>query len=339
MQIANSIWHRFKPISDLRLLISGLCAFLWALSVPADAQQAKKVWRMGVLSGGYGAQNVQLDALRNGLRELGYVEGQNIVIEYRYSEGKHERLPNLAAELVRLKADVIYACCPGGPTSLAAKNATTTIPIVFVRLGDPVGRGPVASLARPGGNVTGLSGFAELHGKQLELLREAVPKIARVAVLLNPAIHADSLKEFEPLAKGLGVQLQLLETQTPSDLDNAFSAMAKGRVDALAVWASPMFFTHRKKILDFAAKIRVASVFEQKEYVEAGGLMSYGINFADLHHRSATYVDRILKGTKPADLPVERPTKFELVINLNTAKQIGLTIPQWVLMRADKVIR
>jgi putative ABC transport system substrate-binding protein len=316
-----------------------LCALFLACSFPAQAQQPKKVWRIGVLSGGYGAQNVQLDAFRQGLRELGYVEGQNIVIEYRYSEGKHERLPDLAAELVRLKVDVIYACCPGGRTSEAAKNATTTIPIVFVRLGDPVGPGAVASLARPGGNITGVSGFAELHGKRLELLKEVVPKIARVAVFVNPAIHAASFREFEPIAKGWGVQLQLLEAQTPSDLDNAFSATAKARVDALAVWADPMFFTHRKKILDFAAKGRVASVFEQKEYVEAGGLMSYGVNVADLHHRSATYVDRILKGTKPADLPVERPTKFEFIINLNAAKQIGLTIPPNVLARADRVIR
>ena len=328
-----------KPISDLRLLISGLCALLLALSFPAQAQQAKKVWRIGVLSGGYSAQVGQLEALRQGLRELGYVEGQNIVIEYRFSEGKHERLPNLAAELVRLKVDVIYACCPGGPTSEAARKASTTIPIVFMRFGDPVGPGAVASLARPGGNVTGVSGFAELHGKRLELLKEVIPKIARVAVLVYPAIHTASLREFEPTAKALGVQLQVLEAQTPSDLDNALSAMAKGRVDALAVWADPMFFTHRKKILEFAAKSRVASVFEQKEYVEAGGLMSYGINIPALMHRSATYIDRILKGTKPADLPVERPKKFEFVINLKTAKQIGVTIPPNVLARADKVIR
>jgi putative ABC transport system substrate-binding protein len=312
---------------------------LFALSFPAQAQQAKKVWRIGFLSGGYGTQNVHLDALRQGLRDLGYVEGQNIAIEYRYSEGKHERLPNLAAELVHLKVDAIYACCPGGPTSLAAKNATTTIPIVFVRYGDPVVPGGVTSLARPGGNVTGLSGFSELHGKRLELLKEAVPKITRVAVLLNPAIHAALLKEVESVAKDLGVQLQPLEPQTPSDLDNAFSAMPKGRVDALAVWASPLFFNHRKKILDFAAKSRVASVFEQKEYVEAGGLMSYGINVVDLFYRSATYVDRVLKGTKPADLPVERPTKFEFVINLKTAQQIGVTIPQWTLTKADRVIK
>jgi putative tryptophan/tyrosine transport system substrate-binding protein len=315
-----------------------LSALLFALSFPAQAQQSKKVWRIGFLSGGYGTQNVHLDALRQGLRDLGYVEGQNIVIEYRYSQGKHERLPDLAAELVGLKVDVIYACCPGGLTSLAAKNASTAIPIVFVRYGDPVGRG-VASLARPEGNATGVSGFEELHGKRLELLKEAVPKISRVAVLMNPAFHAASLKEVDSVAKGLGVQLQLLEVQTPGDLDNAFSAMAKGRVNALAVWASPIFFTQRNKILDFAAKSRVASMFEQKEYVEAGGLMSYGINVVDLFYRSATYVDRVLKGTKPADLPVERPTKFEFVINLKTAKQIGLTIPPNVLARADRVIR
>jgi putative ABC transport system substrate-binding protein len=316
-----------------------LSAMLFALSGSVEAQQAEKARRIGVLSGGYGAQSSQLVAFRQGLRELGYIEGKNIVIEYRYSEGKHERLPDLAAELVRLKVDVIYACCPGGRTSEAARKATTTIPIVFVRFGDAVVPGGVASLARPDGNVTGVSGFAELHGKALELLKEAVPKIARVAVLVNPAIHAASLKEFEPTAKALGVQLQVQEAQTPSDLDTAFSAMAKGRVDALAVWAAPMFSAHRKKISDFAAKIRVASVFDQKEFVEAGGLMSYGINIPALNHRAATYVDRILKGAKPADLPVERPTKFDLVINLKTAKQIGLTIPQWVLMRADKVIK
>jgi putative ABC transport system substrate-binding protein len=314
-------------------------ALLFALSLPAQAQQPEKARRIGVLSGGYGAQGSQLVAFRQGLRELGYIEGKNIVIEYRYSEGKHERLPDLAAELVRLKVDVIYACCPGGRTSEAARKATTTIPIVFVRFGDAVVPGGVASLDRPDGNVTGLSGFAELHGKALELLKEAVPKIARVAVLVNPAIHAASLREFEPTAKTLGVQLQVQEARTASELDPAFSAIGKGRVDALAVWAAPIFFAHRKKISDFAAKIRVASVFDQKEFVEAGGLMSYGINLADLHYRSATYIDRILKGTKPADLPVERPTKFEFAINIKTAKQIGVTIPQWVLMRADKVIR
>jgi putative tryptophan/tyrosine transport system substrate-binding protein len=326
---------------DLKKIITvlTLCALLLALCLPVHAQQAKQVWRIGVLSGG-SAQNLPaFDAFRQGLRELGYVEGQNIVIEYRYSEGKHKRLPDLAAELIRLKVDVIYACCPGGRTSEAARKATTTIPIVFVRFGDAVVPGGVASLSRPDGNVTGLSGFAGLHGKALELLKEAVPKIARVAVLVNPAIHAASLKEFEPTAKALGVQLQVQEAQTPSDLDTAFSAIAKGRVDALAVWAAPMFSAHRKKISDFAAKIRVASVFDQKEFVEAGGLMSYGINLSALMHRSATYIDRILKGTKPADLPVERPTKFELVINLKTAQQIGLTIPQWVLIRADKVIK
>ena len=324
-----------RSISTVLLL--ALCSMLLAPRFPAQAQQAKKVWRIGVLSGGYGAQ-IALAALRQGLRELGYIEGQNIVIEYRFSEGKHERLPDLAAELVRLKVDVIYACCPGGRTSEAARKVTTTIPIVFVRSGDAVVPGGVASLARPDENVTGLSGFAELRGKRLELLKEVVPKIARVAVLVNPAIHAAALREFEPTAKGLGVQLQPLEVQTPSDLDNAFSAMAKGRVDALAVWGAPIFINHRKKISDFAAKIRVASVFDQKEFVEAGGLMSYGINAADLHHRSATYVDRILKGTKPADLPVERPTKFELVINLKTAKTLELKIPAHLLMEAAAVI-
>jgi putative ABC transport system substrate-binding protein len=233
-----------------------LATMLFAVCSFSEAQQAKKVWRIGVLSGGYGTQSVQLEAFRQGLLELGYVEGQNILYEYRYSEGKHERLPNLAAELVRLKADLIYACCPGGLTSLAVKNATTTIPVVFVRLGDPVVPGGVASLARPGGNVTGLSGFAnELHGKRLELLKDVVPKLARVAVLLNPAIHAAFLTEFEPMAKGLGVQLQLLEPQTPSDLDNAFSAIAKGRIDALAVWAPRCFLPSGKRFWTLPQKV------------------------------------------------------------------------------------
>jgi putative ABC transport system substrate-binding protein len=319
---------------------SFLVAVVLLVAVRTAAQSPKKATRIGVLSGAYGVQNPQLVAFRQGLLELGYIEGQNIDIEYRHAEGRHERFHDLAADLVRLKVNLIYACCPGGPTSLAAKKATATIPIVFVRFGDAVQDGAVASLAQPGGNVTGVSGFGpELDGKRLELLKEVVPKLARLAVLMNPAIHATSLREFEPTAKALGVQLQVLETRTPSDLDNAFSAIATGRVDALYVFESPLSGAHRNKIVEFAAKNRLPSMFTVKGHVEAGGLIFYGINIPALFHRSATYVDRILKGAKAADLPVERPTKIEFVINLKTAKQIRLTIPPNVLVRADRVIK
>jgi putative ABC transport system substrate-binding protein len=318
-----------------RIFYVALFALLVAVSFPVDAQ-LHKVPRLGVLSGG----SARPEAFHNELRELGYIAGQNILVEYRYAEGKYDRLPDLAAELVRLQVDIIFACCPGGLPSAAAKNVTTTIPIVFVRMGDPVGPGAVASLARPGGNVTGLSGFSrELSGKQLELLKEAVPTISRVAVLLNPAINTPVWDEYEAVAKTLRVQLKVLEAKTPRDLNKISSALTKERADALAVSEDPLFFSHRKQIVEFAAKNRLPSVFAWKEYVEAGGLMSYGVNVADLYRRAATYVDRILKGAKAADLPVERPTKFELIINLKTAKQVGLTVPPNVLARADRVIR
>jgi putative ABC transport system substrate-binding protein len=318
-----------------RIFYVALFALLVAVSLPVDAQ-LHKVPRLGVLSGG----SARPEAFHNELRKLGYIEGQNILVEYRYAEGSYDRLPDLAAELVRLQVDIIFACCPGGLPSAAAKNVTTTIPIVFVRMGDPVGPGAVASLARPGGNVTGLSGFSrELSGKQLELLKEVVPIIFRVAVLLDPAINTPFLEEFEAVAPALGVKLKVLGVRTPGDLNKIFPALTKERADALAVSDNTIFFTHRKQIVEFATKSRLPTVFALKEYVEAGGLMSYGVNVADLFRRAATYVDRILKGAKPADLPVEQPTKFELIINLKTAKQIGLTIPPNVLARADRVIR
>ncbi len=272
---------------------------------------------------------------------LGYVEGKNIFIEYRYAEGKLDRLPDLAAELVRLKVDVIVIA-GGTPPLLAAKNATRTIPIVFAAGADPVGSGFVTSLARPGGNITGLSLVApELSGKRLELLKETVPKVSRVAVLLNPtgaAIGALSA-ETQVAAGSLGVQLQLLEARSPDELDPAFSAMMRERASALVVTQDAMFIDNLTRIVSLAAKSRLPAIYPNSEYVDAGGLMSYGTIINDLYRRAATYVDKILKGRKPADLPVEQPTKFEFIVNLETAKQIGLTIPPNVLARADRVIK
>jgi putative ABC transport system substrate-binding protein len=268
------------------------------------------------------------------------MEGENLVIERRWAEGRVERFPSLAAELVRLKVEVIVA----GPTppAVAAKNATGTIPIVMWGVGDPVGQGLVASLARPGGNVTGLSFSVgwETFGKGLELLKETVPKVRRVAVLSNPAnaSHALAIENVKVAARSLGVQLQLLEARGPEEFEGAFAAMAKERVAALLVPTDPVFFLHRARLAELAAKNRLPSVHSLREYVEAGGLMSYGPSLLDLLRRAATFVDKILKGAKPADLPVEQPTKFELVINLKTAKALGLTIPQSLLLRTDQVI-
>ena len=282
-----------------------------------------------------------LDAFRQRLRELGWVEGQNIVIDYRYAEGRVDRLPDLAAELVRLKVDLIVASA-GTQAATAAKNATETIPIVMIYVRDPVGTGLIASLARPGGNVTGVSGSAglELFAKQLELLKETVPKIRRVAILSNPdnAYHQLAIREVNVAARSLGVQLQLLEARGPNEFDGAFAAMAKERVGALLVLSDAIFGSHRTRLADLAARSRLPAAFGVRDDVEAGGLMSYGPSFLDLFRRSAAYVDKILKGAKPADLPVEQPNKFELVINLKTAKTLGLTIPQSVLLRADQVI-
>ncbi|HEV8458500.1 MAG TPA: ABC transporter substrate-binding protein, partial [Methylomirabilota bacterium] len=283
------------------------------------------------------------EAFRQGLRDLGYVEGRNVVIEYRDAEGNVERLPALAAELVALKVDVIVV--GGTPAVLAAKQATKTIPIVFTVAADPVADGLVTSLARPGGNVTGLSNLGpELVGKCLEQLKQAVPGVSRVAVLWQPGAFGertekDMLKEAEVAARALGVRPQFVEARGPDDFDRAFSDMTRARAGALTVLLSPMFFNERRRLVDLAAKNRLPAVYQVREFVDAGGLMSYGANLADLVRRAATYVDRILKGAKPGDLPVEQPTKFELVINLKTAKALGLTIPQSVLGRADEVIQ
>jgi putative ABC transport system substrate-binding protein len=313
---------------------------LLALSVPAQAQQPGKIPRIGFLFYGSPGPSPELDAFRQGLRELGYIEGQNIAIEYRFASGRVERLPELAAELVRLELDVIVT--PATPASLAAKQATSTILIVFAAVADAVGAGLIASLARPGGNITGLTSIsAELGGKRLELLKEVVPKASRVAVLYNPADRANVLvlKELQESAPALGLTLQPLEVRGPGEFEGAFVAMTRQRAHALFGAAGILTFEHRKAIVDLAAKSRIPAMWGHRQFVEAGGLMSYAVNFYDQLRRAATYVDKILKGRKPVDLPVEQPTKFELVINLIAAKQIGLTIPPNVLARADKVIK
>jgi len=314
---------------------------LAACGVVAQAQQPTKIRRIGFLGvASLSATSARIEAFRHGLRELGNVEGRNIVIEYRWAEGKIERLPDLAAELVRLKVDVIVTSS-AAPTR-AAKEATTTIPIVMANDNDPVGSGHVASLARPGGNITGVSTLApEISGKQLELLKEIVPKLSRVAVLgtSTNSGYALVLREVELAAGAFGVKVQNLDVLDPKDIENAFRAASKERAGAVLLLASPVFLPQRTQIAELAVKNQLPAIFPQSEFVEAGGLMYYGTNTADLFRSAATYVDKILKGAKPADLPVEQPIKFEFIINLKAAKQIGLTIPPNVLARADKVIK
>jgi putative tryptophan/tyrosine transport system substrate-binding protein len=316
---------------------------LVAFAVIAEAQQAKKVHRIGYLSNTDSAtESARSEGIRLALRDLGYIEGQNIAIEYRYSEGKRERAPELAAGLVRLKVDIIVIA-GGNRIILAAKNATKTIPIVMTGGGtDPVEAGYVESLARPGGNLTGLTTLVgELGGKRLELLKEAVPKLARVAVLYDPASPNNvlELKEVQTAAGALKLTIQPWEVRDADSFDRIFAAIGKQRPDGLYVISSPLMNANRERIANFAIKSRLPSVFSDKATVDAGGLMFYGADLSHIYRRVATYVDKILKGAKPADLPVEQPTKFELVINLKTAKQIGLTIPQKVLGRADRVIK
>jgi ABC-type uncharacterized transport system substrate-binding protein len=320
------------------------CALLLALSFPVEAQQPKKVPRIGYLSSVDAAsESARAEAIWLALRELGYIEGQNIASEYRYAEGKANRYPELAAELVRLKVDIIVAA-GGAGVIRAAKNATKTIPIVMAGLGaDPVEAGLVESLARPGSNVTGLTNLTrELGGKRLELLKEAVPKLARAAVLYDPAFQSSviDVKEVLPVAaRALGLTIQPWGVRDADGFERVFAALNKQRPDGLYVPAGPLMRANGKRIAGFAIKSRLPSVYDNKEAVEGGGLMYYGADLADSYRRVATYVDKILKGAKPADLPVEQPTKFELVINQKTAKQIGVTIPQSMLYRADKVIR
>ena len=313
--------------------------FLATVSV-AQAQQPGKIPRLGYLMIQSGDQSLDLKAFRQGLAALGYVEGKNIAIDYRYAEGKLDRLPVLAAELVALKVDIIVALNP--PSARAAKNATKTIPIVMRSTDDPVTTGLVESLARPGGNVTGVTSMAtDLIGKRLEILKEAIPRISRVAVLRNPTALDASLKwqEVETAARALKLQIHSVEVSGPNDFEVAFKAAVKHRDQALLVLRNPLIVNNRTKIAELAVKFRLPAMYDDREFVDAGGLMSYGTDLADLHRRAATYVDKILKGRTPADLPVERPMKFEFIVNLKAAKQIGLTIEPNVLVRAQRVIR
>ena len=324
-----------------KITVLTLCAMLFAHCSSAEAQQPTRIPRIGFVSNTTSsAVAARMEAFRQGLRELGYVEGKKIVIEYRHSEGKSDRLAGLVAELVRLKIDVLVTSGPS--VTRAAKKTTSAIPIVFAQEGDPVGSGLVASLARPGGNITGLSTFSpELHGKRLEILKEVVPNLARVAVLGTSTVegHALFLKEQEPAARALRLQLEYLDLLNSRDIEIAFRTASKGRVDAILLLSGPVLNAHVSKVVDLAAKSRLPAMYNFPEFVQAGGLMSYGVSNVDMARRAATYVDKILKGAKPADLPVEQPKKFEFVVNLKAAKQIGLTIPPNVLVRADRVIR
>jgi putative tryptophan/tyrosine transport system substrate-binding protein len=315
-----------------------LCTVVLALWLPAEAQQPAKIPRIGYQSAGSSGE--RQEAFRQGLRELGYVEGQNIVIEWRFAQGKPDQVPRNAAELVQLKIDVIVT---GGSTDTrAAKGATSTIPIVMTNDGDPVGTGIVVSLARPGGNITGLSTLSsELDGKRLEQLKETLPGLSHVVALRGPGPQRSkvTLKETEVAARSFGLKLQFQDVKEPDDLNRSFEAITKARGGALMVTGGPFGSAIQKRIVEFATKSRLPAIYYRRESVESGGLMSYDTNRNDLARRAAVFVDKILKGTKPADLPVEQPTKFELVINLKTAKQIGLTIPPNVLFRADKIIK
>jgi putative ABC transport system substrate-binding protein len=329
-----------SPEISRRAFMAVIAGGLLAAPLAAEAQQATKVTTIGYLSGpSLSANAARIEAFRQGLRELSYVEGKNIVIEWRSADGKLDRLPALAAELVRLKVAVIVTS--GGALTRRAKEATSTIPIVMTNDPDPVGDGFVASLARPGGNITGLSTFApELSGKRLEILREVVPKLSRVAVLGSSTAtgYAQTLKEIEPAAKAFKMQLQFIDVLHAKHMEAAFRAASEGRAQGVLTLNSATLGSQRAQIVELAIKERLPVMYHQNDFVEAGGLMFYGVNVPDLSRRAASYVDKILKGAKPADLPIERPTKFELVINLKAAKVLGLTIPQSLLQRADQVI-
>jgi len=323
---------------ERRRFIEVIAGGLLAAPLAAKAQEAGKVARIGVLNSGSPPAPF-VESFKQGLRELGYVEGRNISIEYRWAEGRDERLPGLAADLVRLKVDVIVA---SSQAAVAAKQATTAIPIVMPIITDPVRLGLVASLGRPGGNVTGFATQNdELPGKWMELVKETLPKVSRVAVLFQPTYDGGvQLKASEAAARSLGMRLHALKVERPDDFVTAFAEVRKNRAEALIVSSSGLFYVHRTRLVEFAAKHRVPTIYHQSEFVVgSGGLMSYGPDFHDLFRRSATYVDKILKGAKPGDLPVQQPTKFELVINLKTAKALGLTIPPSLLQRADEVVQ
>jgi ABC-type uncharacterized transport system substrate-binding protein len=313
-----------------------------AVAWPFDAlaQQTSKVWRVGMLDTTPATLNApNVDAFRRGLRQLGYVEGQNLIIEYRSGEGRIERFPELAAEMVRLKVDVIVT--RGTPAALAAKNATATIPIVMAAIGEAVGTGMVVSLAQPGGNVTGLSAFVtELTAKRIEIMREIVPKIARMAMIDNMGNSSvpPQWDEMKRATLVFGIQPQLFDVRKPEDIGPAFDAAIAQRIDALAVGTDSVFIASRLRVVELAAKHRLPAIYATREFVEAGGLLSYGAHYPDLYRRTASYVDKIFKGAKPGELPVEQPTKLELVINIKTAKALGLDVPFHLQQRADEMI-
>jgi putative ABC transport system substrate-binding protein len=317
-----------------------LGSILLALGLPAQAQQPRKISRIGYLSSGDPvSRGYRIEAFRQGLKELGYTEGKNIIIEYRFAEARSDRLPELARELIGLKVDIIFA--GGTPATEAAKNATRTLPIV-TSSDDPVGRGLVAGLPRPGGNITGLTNLAvQLVGKRLELLKEVIPGLSRVALLCNPSNPRSDLgmRETEVVAQSVGVQLHVAEVQDRDDLERAFAALKRDRAEALITLRTPLIVNDlAKPIIHLADKSRLPAIYDDRIFPQLGGLMSYGVNLADLDRRAATYIDKILKGAKPVDLPIEQPTKFDLVINLKTAKALGLKIPAHLLMEADRVI-
>jgi len=323
-----------------KIAIALIAIVLFGYTQLAEAQQPGKVPRIGYLASRRDRASPSAEALRQGLRVLSYVEGQNIAIEYRSAEGNLDRLSTLAAELVRLKVDIIFTA--GGEAGRAAKKATSAIPIIFVGAVDPVATGVVDSLARPGGNITGFStGAPGLYGKRLEIIKETLPRLSRVGVLLNPTNpNADvALNEIRSAGLDLGVQVQSLEVQSPNDIDRAFEAATKAQAGALVVAQQSPITINPNRIAELAAKRRLPAIYTETEWVHAGGLMSYGPTIPDLYRRAAVYVDKILKGTKPADLPVQQPVKYELMINLKTAKALGLTIPPVVLMRAERVIK
>jgi len=323
---------------DFLALLGGAVA---AVPLAIAAQEARKLPRIGFLGNSTASLEANLvGPFRESLRNLGYVEGRNISIEYRWAEGNYDRFPTLIAELIALKVDVIVTA--GTPAALAVKKATASIPLVMVAVGDPVGTGLVASLGRPGGNVTGLTSIApELEGKRLELLKEALPRVSRVAVLWNPAnaYQIGSEKEVQAAAKVLRISVVSLPVRNPEELGNAFAAIPREHADAILVLADRLFLHNRERIADFAIKNRLPGMNAYRELVEAGGLMSFGPSYAMMHRQAATYVDKILKGAKAGDMPIEQPAKFELVMNLKTAKALGLTIPQSLLLRADEVIQ
>ena len=326
---------------DRRTLIGAVAAALLTIPLAIEAQQAGKVSRIGYL--GQNSADVgqrQLAAFRQGLRERGWVEGENIVIEWRFAEGQVDRFPALIAELIRLKVDIIVTT--SSATTWAAKDATKSIPIVMAASANALGEGLVTSLAHPGGNITGMTFLAgpEIAGKQLQLLKEVVPAASRIAVLMNPTnrSHAPFAREAKVAARSLGAQVQVLEARDPDQFDSAFAAMTKEHAAALLVLTDSVFLGQRRRVTDLAAKSRVPALYSQKEFVDDGGLVSYGPNLSDMFRRAATHVDKILRGAKASDIPIEQPTKFELVINLTTAKALGITIPQSLLLRADEII-